>query len=148
MKKTSKRRVLASVVHCQTLYAAPAWHTAITSQNRLAKLRRIQRALCIRVCSAYRTISGEGAGVIAGIPPIVLLMQKRYEVYNGSTKNETRAQLMEILQEKWTGGRHGRWTFTLIPKLLKWITRSYDEVDYYITQILSGHVAGESFFSW
>lgn len=137
--RASKRRILASVIHSQILYAAPAWHTATKCQNRLVKLRRLQRSLCIRVCSAYRTISGEGVGVIAGIPPIDLLIQERYEVYNGSTKNEARAQLMEKWQEKWTGGKHGRWTFTLIPNLHKWITRPYGEVDYYITQILSGH---------
>lgn len=42
-------------------------------------------------------------------------------------------------QNKWENGKHGRWTYKLIPNIEKWITRGYGEVDYYITQALSGH---------
>lgn len=32
-----------------------------------------------------------------------------------------------------------RWTYRLIPNIQEWVDRPYREVDYYVTQALSGH---------
>ena len=42
-------------------------------------------------------------------------------------------------QEKWNNGTYGRWTWTLIPDIQIWLDRNYGEVDYFLTQALSGH---------
>ncbi|KAJ8910519.1 hypothetical protein NQ315_012816 [Exocentrus adspersus] len=81
--RASKRRLLASVIQSQVLYAAPVWHRVTENKKLIRKLAGLQRRLNIRITSAYRTVSTEGAGVIAGVPPIELLIQQRWEKYTG-----------------------------------------------------------------
>ncbi|KAJ8953124.1 hypothetical protein NQ317_001069 [Molorchus minor] len=78
--RASKRRLISSVMHSQILYAAPVLSTVANNANLVKKLNRVQRLMAIRISSAYRTISGEAAGVIAGIPPTELLIKERAEV--------------------------------------------------------------------
>ena len=137
--RASKRRILACVVQSQLLYGAPAWHAAAENKKLMQKLSRVQRVMSIRVCSAYRTISAEGVGVIAGIPPIELLIKERLEAYSGEDKKVVRTRLMTRWQDKWERGVYGRWTWRLIPNIQQWIDRPFGEVDYYLTQALSGH---------
>ena len=42
-------------------------------------------------------------------------------------------------QEEWDKADKGRWTYRLIPHLDKWINRRHGSVNYYLTQMLSGH---------
>ncbi|KAG5868068.1 hypothetical protein JTB14_020741 [Gonioctena quinquepunctata] len=53
--RAPKRLILASVVHLQLLYAAPVWHTVTANKKLTQRLIRVQRQMCLRVCSAYRT---------------------------------------------------------------------------------------------
>ncbi|XP_033222788.1 uncharacterized protein LOC117176644 [Belonocnema kinseyi] len=132
--------IVRNFVHSQLLYAAPVWHKAIKKKKHLRrKLERVQKVAGIRVASAYRTISTEGIGVIAEIPPIELLVQERVETYEGKPRKEAREDLMVKWQEKWMTGTHGRWTWHLLPKIQKWIERGHGETDYFLTQALSGH---------
>lgn len=75
-------------------YAAPVWHFAMQNVKLMYKLSRLKRKLCIRICSAYRSISAEGAEVIAGVSRIDLLAKERFNVYNGMTKQDAREQVM------------------------------------------------------
>ncbi|KAJ8960096.1 hypothetical protein NQ314_006111 [Rhamnusium bicolor] len=93
--------------------------------------------MAIRICCAYRTISTEG--VMAGIPPIELLIQERREKYTGVDSATARTNLMARWQDKWSHGTYGRWTYRLIPNIQAWIDKPYGEVDYFLTQTLSGH---------
>ena len=95
--------------------------------------------MSIRICSGYRTISSEAAGVIAGIPPIELQIQERKEKYDGENKETTQANLLARWQTKWNSGTYGRWTWKLIPDVQRWLKRPCGEVDYFLTQALSGH---------
>ncbi|XP_030751753.1 uncharacterized protein LOC115879201 [Sitophilus oryzae] len=106
--RASKRRVLASVVHSQLLYAAPAWHKVTNNRKLMQRLRRIQRIMSIRVCSTYKIVSGKAIGVIAEIAPIDLLIQERYDRYHGMDKNLARTKLLQQWQEKWNNGVYGR----------------------------------------
>lgn len=58
-----------------------------------SNLRRMvtsaQRMSIIRVISAYRTISILAAQVIAGIPPIDLLIRERADIYAELPNHET-----------------------------------------------------------
>lgn len=136
---SSKRRVLASVVNSKILYAAPVWHEAMKNKKLSSKLLSLQRTIAIRVCSAYRTISAAAAGVISSMPPIDLMAEERKSIYEGSTRDEARKNLLVQWQSRWERGDTGRWTFRLIPRIEDWMTRSYGEVDYYLTQALSDH---------
>lgn len=137
--RASKRKLLVSVIHSQLLYAAPVWHTITSSKKILAKLNRVQRKLCIRTCSGYRTISAVAAEVIAGIPPIKLLIIERNESYEGKSKKDARITLLDRWQEAWRTAVYGRWTWTIIPDIKTWLERAAGEVDYFLTQALSGH---------
>lgn len=137
--RASKRRLLASVIHSQLLYGAPVWRTAIDTIKVRKALQKVQRQMAIRVSSAYRTISAEAVGVIAGIPPIDLQIIERTAKYSGIAPEAAKEQLMAQWQERWESGTYGRWTHRLIPSIHTWINRPHGEVDYYITQALSGH---------
>ena len=137
--RSSKRKLLASVVQSQILYAAPIWHTAMEKPKLKQRLLSLQRLCLIRVCSAYRSISTEAVGVIAGIPPIHLLVKENTAKYGGISKVEARRHLMETWQREWENTTKGRWTYLLIPNIEAWVNRKHGEVDYYLTQALSGH---------
>ncbi|GBP63021.1 hypothetical protein EVAR_43769_1 [Eumeta japonica] len=42
-------------------------------------------------------------------------------------------------QLQWDAGKKGRWTHRLIPQIDVWLNRNHGEVNYYLTQMLSGH---------
>lgn len=137
--RSSKRKILSSVAHSQILYGAPVWHSVIDNRKLLQKLTSIQRQMALRICSSYRTVSAEGACVVAGIAPIELQILERRERYMGIRKEAARDNLLRRWQEKWNNGAHGRWTYRLIPDIQQWINRPYGDVDYFLTQALTGH---------
>lgn len=143
--KMSKRRILACVAQSQILYGAPVWYTATDNKCLNRKLMRIQRLMSIRVISAYRSISAEAAGVIAGIPPIDLLIEERRAVYDGVDRNVARMSLNRSWQERWRTSSKGRWTYKVIPEIERWTNRPWIEVDYCMTQALSGHGCFKAF---
>jgi hypothetical protein len=58
-----KRRLLATVVESQLLYAAPVWADTVSASSRTVRLLlRPQRVIALRVIRAYRTVSDEAAG--------------------------------------------------------------------------------------
>ncbi|KAJ8938105.1 hypothetical protein NQ318_013019 [Aromia moschata] len=67
------------------------------------------------------------------------MIQERVETYDIEQRNTAKINLMARWQEKWTNGTYGRWTWRLIPNIQRWIQRPYGEVDYFLTQALSGH---------
>lgn len=137
--KASTRIILASVAQSQILYAAPVYYPAFENKKLCNKLLSLQRKLNIRISSAYRTISGAAAGVIAGNPPIDLMALERKEKYEGKDKKEARKDLIDRWQTRWDCETRGIWTKKLIPNIDRWLNRSYGDIDYYITQALSGH---------
>ena len=75
--RESKRRVLCSVVHGILLYGAEAWIDGYRKQKYRQMLLGIQRTMVLRVCYAYRRVSGEALCVLAGVPPLDLLAEER-----------------------------------------------------------------------
>lgn len=136
---SSKRQLYSSVVHSQLLYAAPVWYSIIENKKMLTRLLGVQRKMQIRICSAYRTISADAAAVISGTPPIDLLIEERRAKYSKVEEKLARENLIQEWQRKWERSENGRWTFKLIPDVRIWLSRKYTELDYYLTQALSGH---------
>ncbi|CAB0032902.1 unnamed protein product [Trichogramma brassicae] len=56
----------------------------------------------------------------------------------GPTGKERRETLSKW-QDWWDRASKGRWTYHLIPNIAKWVERGHEEVNYYLTQLLSGH---------
>lgn len=143
----NKRRVLATAANSIILYAAPVWVGCLKVKKNREKLLRRQRIFTLRVSSAYRTVSTEAATVIARVIPIDLQIEERAASY-GKSKEERgaiREQTLTKWQERWEQGQKGAWTRELIRDVIPWYNRRFGEVDFWLTQVLSGHGCFEAF---
>lgn len=154
-----KRRLYASVVTSVVMYAAPVWSEALSaSPDRILRLfRRLQRTLAIRVISAYRTVSYDAATVLARMPPWNLEAHLRRRVferirdlkcrgtYDLHKDREIRREEGTLLIRQWCialerpGGWGMRTTSAISPCLGQWIERSFGELNFYSTQLFTGH---------
>lgn len=142
-----KRRLLSSVVHSQLLYAVPIWHGALKYERNKNNLAVPQRKMALRVASAYCTVSNAAVMVVAGIPPIHLLASERVEIQRSCTnagadyesRLSAKKRTIEKWQIEWDNATKGRWTHRLIPKIDHWVKRKHGQVNYHMTQLLTGH---------
>lgn len=141
--RSSKRRLLASVATSTLRYAVPAWAAALKTQCNRGKLNRVFRLMAMRVASAYRTISSEAVCVIAGMMPICITLAEDVECYQRrNTRNVrsiVRTDSLSKWQQEWDNAGNGRWTHRLIPNVSEWVNRKHGEVNFHLTQFLSGH---------
>lgn len=137
----SKRRILMSAANSIILYAAPVWKKAIEHKKYRDMLKQTQRRMLIRVCSAYRTASTVALGVIAGAPPIDLLLAERARIHDSiSTKTELREETERAWQERWNRTEdEAQWSRKMFPEISRWAKRRHGEIGYYLTQALTGH---------
>lgn len=126
--KYLQRRLLSSVVRNVILYASPIWSGALRFSSYVRMISPTYRLAALRVCSAFRTVSDEAAFVIAGMMPIDL-----------EASTEPKGVCVAKWQSRWTATSKGRWTYTLIPDIMTWLSRGHGDLNYYITQLLSGH---------
>lgn len=155
---TSKRRVLVRALQSAITYAAPIWASALHCKRNVGKLRSLQRSMLLRCCSGYCTVSADAAAVIAGRVPIDLLINERTRIRmkqkeNTQTseeiKRKEREATLDMWQQQWAQGLNNkaRWTRSVLRSVRDWIYRKHGEVDYYLTQALTGHGCfGEYFF--
>jgi len=107
----------------------------------------VQRLCALMVCSAFRTVSHDAALVISGGIQIDLLTVESANIRAGSTGVATAESLLKRCreltiakwQERWVNSSKGRWTYKLIPELQRWLGRKHGHVDFYLTQLLTGH---------
>lgn len=140
--RASKRKILAQVSASIMLYAAPVWADAMAKATYVAAIKPTYRLSALRVASAFRTVSDAAILVIAGMPPIDLIARELQRIHTlgaEASKEEERRRTVQEWQRRWQADENGRWTFTLIPEIESWISRKHGEVDFYLTQILSGH---------
>lgn len=145
--KAQKRKLLSTVVHAQLLYAAPVWYGALRHECNRAKMSSPQRKMALRVASAYCTVSNDAIMVVAGIVPIHLLAEESAEVEIDrrkdtaieAAKHEARRRCIVKWQKEWDESSKGRWTYRLIPDIHAWLKRKWGNIDYHITQFLTGH---------
>lgn len=139
--KPTKRKLLSNVAHSVLLYGAPVWAGEMSAAG-WKELLKVQRRICLRVASAYCTTSREATCVIAGIAPLNLLAKERKLIHDRKRNREQPAQPENILdawQAEWDSSTKGRWTHVLIPNIGPWVDRHHGEVNYHLTQALSGH---------
>ena len=141
--KQQRRLLLMSVMRSVILYAAPIWSRAMATPSYSRGVRATYRLSAIRVSCSFRTVSDDAALVIAGMLPLEDLVA---EVVERSTRhpargfrNATRTSSTERWQRRWNISTKGRWTHTLIPELEPWFNRKHGEINFYLSQILSGH---------
>lgn len=146
--RQSQRLLISRVTNSVILYGAPIWEGSLRNSSKKEMLS-IFRRNCLRVCSGYRTISAEAASVVAGIAPIDILAKEQANVYKQRANNDetSRNRLRDIEKERtmvnwqsrWENSPKGRWTYRLIPCIKTWVNRKHGEVNYNITQFLTGH---------
>lgn len=149
---SNKRRLLIKTADAIMLYGAEIWAESLRFQKYRQRMEAVQRRGALRICSAFRTVSAPAAQVIAGVIPIDILADERLRIYrrkdeNASTrvKKEERERTMNIWQRRWEREMRGRWTAKLISNIERWTKREYGEINYYVTQFLTGHGYFRSF---
>lgn len=142
----NKRRILMNAVDSVLLYGSEVWADALYKQVNCKKLSRIQRRMALRVASAYRTVSTPAVFVIAGAIPVEMIARERKAIYlrrseedRKAVKQEERQKTLENWQRTWEQETKGRWTARMITNLNLWVNRKHGEIDFYMTQFLSGH---------
>ncbi|CAB0035777.1 unnamed protein product [Trichogramma brassicae] len=86
-------------------------------------------------------VSYEATYVLAGIPPLALLADERARLYGRrreDAKDEERLATLSKWQEAWDRSKKARWTHRLIPNIRVWIERRHGELNYHLTQLLTG----------
>jgi hypothetical protein len=63
-------------------YGAPVWEEAVTKQRFLHMMKNTQKLINIKIVKAYRTISYEASCVMAGVPPIGIVIAGKVQLYN------------------------------------------------------------------
>lgn len=141
-----KRKLLMEASNSILLYGAEIWADTLKVKQRANQLLSVQRRSALRVTSAYRTVSEAAVMVIAGMVPIDIQAEERKKIYEIKTNNSDEQTIEEVTaekilkwQERWNSSTKGRWTARLIPDIEPWLSQTCGEVNYYMTQILSGH---------
>jgi hypothetical protein len=144
--RSTRRKLLSSVVHSKLLYGAAVWSQALKTKKNIEVLTTVQRRVLLRIASGYRTISAVALQVITGVLPVEVqvrrqeLLRRRPEV-----RQEVTEDLMREWQRRWNGTHQGVWTRTLIPDIRAWAEKRHGELNYYQTQALSEHGCFASF---
>lgn len=156
--KESKRRLYASVIFSLVTYASPVWCDEVSGSRALIlTLKKIRRKVALRVVCAYRTVSHEGASLLARLPPLHLLAKKYKELYKKRIENRNAGnripddvyrRIRNIEQDKllrdWrvelSGARQTENRIVaILPHFDLWMNRLHGSLNYYLTQAISGH---------
>lgn len=143
----NKRRLLQYAADSIILYAAPIWVESLKIKKNKAKILSIQRKFALRVGSLYRTVSAEAAAVVARVIPIDLLLIERDRTFDKNKEEKIRERENTIYswQQRWDLSTKGIWTKTLIPEITPWLKREHGEIDYFLSQALTGHGCFQEF---
>ncbi|XP_070851519.1 uncharacterized protein [Drosophila suzukii] len=83
--------------------------------------------------------------------PLCELVQEAKEIRaalagdQANHRAKTRMQSVDNWQAAWDNSSKGRWTHQLIPSIEPWVKGKHAQVDFYLTQALSGHGCFRSF---
>jgi len=85
-------------------YGAPIWEGGITKHKYLHKLQSAQKLINIKIAKAHRTISFEASCVMAGVPPIGLVIDGKVKLYKQKHGLENNATVcdMPLPINEWT----------------------------------------------
>ncbi|CAB0043026.1 unnamed protein product [Trichogramma brassicae] len=140
--RSSRRKLYAHVVDTiLLLYGAPIWSTAAQKRAYIRQAESAHRRACLRVIGGRPHVSYEATYVLAGIPPLALLADERARLYSRrreDAKDEERLATLSKWQEAWDRSTKARWTHRLIQNIRTWIERRHGELNYHLTQLLTG----------
>lgn len=102
--RQQKRKLLASMVNSQLLYASPVWANAQVFDSYVDIIERLQRIMVLRGATAYSTASLSAVMVISGTISAHLMVWERQERYGRKIKLHSREKDAEARKEiyrKW-----------------------------------------------
>ncbi|XP_062541457.1 uncharacterized protein LOC134209492 [Armigeres subalbatus] len=112
--RSSRRRLLDGVAVSILRYGGPAWASALNVDWNLQKLESTQRLMCLKVISAYRTVSRDAACVMAGM--LVVREDEESLDMRGTRGARKAIKVTSTIkwQRDWDNFSKGRWTYRLI----------------------------------
>ena len=126
-------RMLMDVVMSVLLYGAPVWADSLQIAFRRREMEKVQRR---------SIVSMNALCVLARTPPIRLLAEEWAEVLERKKKKKLKPARRSLLV-KWkdylSSSATGDWTRTLIRDLDGWMNRGHGQLNFHLTQVLSGH---------
>ncbi|CAB0038693.1 unnamed protein product [Trichogramma brassicae] len=140
--RSSRRKLYAHVVVSMLLYGAPIWSTATKKRAYIRQAEAAHRRACLRVIGGWPHFSHEATYVLAGKTLLALLADERTWLCGRGredAKDEERLATLSKWQEGWDQSTKARWTHRLIPNIRVWIERRHGELNYHLTQLLTGH---------
>lgn len=128
-------------------YGCEFWGKELDRRKCRENLLRVQRQILIRINKAYRTISREANLVIAGLPPIDLVIEERRARWadkkdgmeRGESHRMRRRELLDKWQDRWVASEKGRETFDYFPDVRARVRQPLRAANHYSTQVISGH---------
>ncbi|CAB0039988.1 unnamed protein product [Trichogramma brassicae] len=114
------------------------------TQAYIRQAEAVHLRACLGVISGRPDVSYDATFVIAGVPSLALLADDRARIYQHrpeDVKEEERRETLNRWQDRWDRAPKGRWTHRPKhgPNITEWVERGHGEVDYHLTQLLSGH---------
>jgi len=152
-----KRRLYAGINASIVLYAAPIWADSLVASSESRRLFRRQRAIAVRVCAAYHSVSFDSATLLARLVPLELLATERARVFwcvqnvreigAGTPEAVAEIRKMErvITQRQWTlfisrpDAAGVKFRDAIFPHLNSWMSSNWDGMTFHVTQLLTGH---------
>lgn len=143
----AKRRVLLGVVHFILLYGSEVWADQLRYKRFKQKLSSVQKRAALRVACSYRTVSEAAILILARATLIDLMAQERKRLHhhrqagtlNSDMVKAEKAHTLKEWAQRWRCAEQGRWTARLISNLEEWLKCNHGELNYYLTQFLTGH---------
>lgn len=146
-------------------YGAPLWADILEKNKRTKGLfKKLQRKIALKIISAYRTVSHEAADILARLMPVKIMARRNKEVYERGKAIKERIggqpvkKVIEAIRREEDRRAIERWKERLvedylpgkrvrkaiIPRFEEWIERGHGEMNFYLTQMMTGHgVFGE-----
>lgn len=134
--KTARRRIIARVVEGQLLYGCEIWMGKMAN-TALHELEAVQKRAAVKIVRGFKSMSGEGALVLAGMVPLGMQAEARKTNFQRE-KRMKKDELLKRWQERWSK-TNPTWTRSLIPQIELWINRKHGELTSHMTEVLSGH---------
>lgn len=140
---------MSAIVHLVLLYGAPSCEEPTKHvPSYAAKINKVRRRILARSVCSYRKVSNEALNILPSTSLVDLLILERSRKFSlrrhpgGNASVATiRAnwQIMASWKERLERASFGQWTLKLISNLEGWCIRSFESMDFHLTQVISGN---------
>nr|XP_018913691.1 PREDICTED: uncharacterized protein LOC109041726 [Bemisia tabaci] len=138
-----KRKFIATAILSIIFYAVNIWATAGVSNKNKKLLTKTIRPLKQRIFMAYRTASNTALDMISGILPINHLITEKLSLWNiEASKPDIKASVRAAWILDWLQDpTKDAWLKNLLIDPEYWLTRKFGDLDFFLTQALTGYGA-------